>query len=50
MSILRPHLIGLIDGFGLPEKSIRSCLTSGNNVYEVRIILILEFIKYGKKE
>jgi hypothetical protein len=31
---LRPNLIGLVDGFGLPEHLIRSELTYGNP-YEV---------------
>ena len=31
---LRPDLIGLVDGFGIPDKYIRSALITGNP-YEV---------------
>jgi len=31
---IRPDLIGLVDGFGIPDKYIRSALISGNP-YEV---------------
>ena len=30
LSRLRPDLIGIVDGFGIPDKFIRSALISGN--------------------
>lgn len=39
LKTLRPHLIGLVDAFGIPEKFIRSALAKGNP-YEVFFYLM----------
>lgn len=40
---LRPDLIGIVDGFGIPDKFIRSALISGNP-YEVIYFLLRIFL------
>lgn len=46
---LRPDFIGIVDGFGFPEKYYRSALISGNP-YEVPHNLYLELPKTSQRE
>lgn len=46
---MRPDIIGIVDGFGIPDKYIRSALTYGNP-YEVNKPFILEFYQISKIE
>lgn len=46
---LRPEIIGIVDGFGIPDKYIRSALIYGNP-YEVTIDFMLELLETSKRE
>lgn len=46
---LRPNLIGIVDGFGIPDKFFRSALISGNP-YEVHFPLCVELFETGPIE
>lgn len=45
---IRPDIIGIIDGFGVPDKYVRSALTFGNP-YEVTIILLQNYLNLARE-
>ena len=46
---LRPHILGIVDSFGIPDKFLRSALITGNP-YEVIMLLILELSQTRKRK
>lgn len=37
---LRPHMIGLVDGCAIPDSALRSVIATGDQVYEVPVLLL----------
>lgn len=45
---LRPNLIGLVDGFAIPERFITSALATGNPYEVIYYLTFLELLEIGK--
>lgn len=37
---LRPHLLVLIDGCGVPDKTLKSLIATGDDIYEVKTFIM----------
>lgn len=48
LSSLRPHIIGLVDGFGIPDGCLKSAIATGDNVYQVNRYIIQQLFDLAR--